>query len=150
MATYTLMHEIMASPTQPLPEASRRHHCTRMEMALHNLISAPQPTYDDWKVLSTAVNMIETLIEMGVLADPDKLHADAMHAMATAGKRHADHDVPIRLDGLGIQAMRGLVADYEEAVTALPARTMIRAYRLTEQKVEKLFGRHTKKRAIQR
>lgn len=148
MSTYTMMHELMASPTEPLIEAKRLYHLTRVRMGLENIVAAPMPTNDDWRVCSTAVNMMETLIEMGVLQDPEHLHHDAAVAMAVAGQRHAEKGVPIRLDGFGISAMRALLRDYAEVIEVLPARTMIRAFRLTELKVEKMFGRKTKKRGV--
>lgn len=44
--------------------------------------------------------------------------------------------------------MRALIRDYAEVIEVIPARTMIRAFRKTELKVQKLFGRKTKRRGI--
>lgn len=148
MGTYTLMHELMASSTEPLAPEKRNYHLARIRQGLYNIARAPQPSYDDWKVCSTAVNMMETLIEMGVVQDPDGLHADAIKSMAEAGTRHAEKGVAIRLSGFGIQAMQALVRDYGEVIEQIPARTMIRAFRLTEQKVERMFGKKTKRRGV--
>jgi hypothetical protein len=67
--------------------------------------------------------------------DPDGMLPDAVAAMALAGKRYFTHGV-IRLDGRGLVAVRGLIDDYASLIAALPARTTIRAHRLTEQRLQ--------------
>jgi hypothetical protein len=50
---------------------------------------APSPTTDDWRVVSDAVNLMETLIEtMQVCEDSSGLLMDAITAMAHAGRRN--------------------------------------------------------------
>lgn len=137
--TYTLIDEISASPTQPLAHNKRDYQLTRMWQGLHAMERLTNPTQDDWRVVSNAVNMMETLIEMGELADGDCLLHDAVTAMAEAGTRHATKGAPIRLSGPGMMAIRGLLEDYEEAMKALPARTMIRAHRKTERRVQEIL-----------
>jgi hypothetical protein len=135
-----------------------------MRFALHNIETAPNPTATDWRLCSDAVNLMETLItESNVLThgwalpgwwvgcdgqpvqvvDTDGMLLDAVTAMATAGKRKFTHGV-IRLDGRGLVAIRGLIDDYASLIAALPARTTIRAHRLTERRVQDVL--HGKKR----
>jgi len=59
---------------------------------------------------------------------------DAITALAEAGKRHTQGK-PLRLSGAGIQAVRAVLEDYASAIDVLPARTMIRAHRLTERRL---------------
>ena len=137
--TYTIMDELMASPTHPLPEKSRLHQLTVMWQGLAALETAPHPTKNDWRVVSDAVNLMETLIEtMKVCEDESGLLLDAITALAMAGRRNLA-GAAIRLDGVGIQAVRAILEDYAALIDVLPARTMIRCHRLTETRLHELL-----------
>lgn len=100
---------------------------------------AASPTTDDWRVVSDAVNLMETLVlEMKVCEDARGLLMDAVTALATAGKRNLAGGA-IRLDGAGIQAVRAILEDYAALLNVLPARTMIRCHRLTERRIHELM-----------
>lgn len=136
---YTILDEMMASPTEPLPIEYRRHQLTRMYEGLNAMEQAPSPTTDDWRVVSDAVNLMETLIEtMQVCQDSSGLMMDAITAMAMAGKRNTAGGA-IRLDGVGIQAVRAVLEDYAALLDVLPARVMIRCHRLTEKRLHELM-----------
>lgn len=136
---YTLVHELMASPTAPMPEAKTRHQLLRMHSGLESIERGEHPSADDWRVLSDAVNLMETLIEMGEVQDPERLHYDAMAALAHAGKR-ATNGNALRLDAAGMQSVRALLENYAECLKALPERTMVRCHRLTEKRVKEILG----------
>jgi uncharacterized protein YyaL (SSP411 family) len=138
MKTYSMLDAMLASPTEPFSEKQRRHQLTRMWEGLIAMESAPEPTRDDWAVCSDAVNLMETLIEGGRVADTNNLLFDAMKALAEAGQRSfAGH--PIRLDGKGIQSVRAILEDYAMVLESLPARTMIHCHRLTEQRLQSIL-----------
>jgi hypothetical protein len=146
---YSLIDVMLASPTEPLPESHRVHQLTRMHQGLEAMEKAPQPTTDDWRVVSDAVNIMETLVTSGPwpdcsgepveITDSSGLLQDAVTAMALAGKRHKAGG-NIRLDGAGIQAVRGVLADYSDMLEALPARTMIKAHRETERRLHEILS----------
>mgnify|MGYP007100218700 CR=1 FL=1 len=136
---YTIMDEMMASSTEPLPLDYRRHQLTRMYEGLHAMETAPAPTTDDWRVVSDAVNLMETLVvEMKVCEDSGGLLMDAITALAVAGKRNMAGGT-IRMDGTGIQAVRAILSDYADLLDVLSARTMIRCHRLTEKRLHELL-----------
>ena len=136
---YTIMDEMMASPTEPLPAAYRTHHLTRMYEGLNAMETAPAPTTDDWRVVSDAINLMETLvIDMKVCEDVGGLLMDAITALAVAGKRNMAGGT-IRMDGAGIQAVRAILSDYTDLLDVLSARTMIRCHRLTEKRLHELL-----------
>jgi hypothetical protein len=137
---YNIMDELMASPTEPLPAAYRTHQLTRMYEGLHALETADNPTTDDWRVVSDAVNMLETLVEMQVCEDSSGLLMDAVRGLAIAGQRHKREGKPIRLDGLGIQAVRSVLASYADLLNMLPARVMYRCHRLTEKRIHAILA----------
>lgn len=146
---YTLFDVVLASPTQPLPEELRRHQLTRMHGGLESMEKAPAPTTDDWRVVSDAVNLMETLVINGPwrdcdgdpvdVTDANGLLQDAVTAMAMAGKRHKNGG-NIRLDGAGIQAVRAVLEDYSDMLEVLPARTMIKAHRETERRIHEILA----------
>ena len=136
---YTILDEMMASPTEPLPEKFRTHQLTMMYQGLHAMETAPEPTTDDWRVVSDAINLMETLVvEMKVCEDSSGLLMDAITALAVAGKRNRAGGT-IRMDGVGIQAVRSILSDYAELLNMLPARTMYRCHRLTEKRLHDLL-----------
>lgn len=99
--------------------------------------SAPEP--DDWRVCSDAVNMLETLVEMGVCEDQRGLLQDAVTALALAGKRNLAGS-QIRLDGAGIRAVRSVLEDYAEVIGTVPHRVMIRCHRRTEKRIREILA----------
>lgn len=141
--TYSVMDMLMADAVKPTPEAKQRHQLTRMWEGLHALEQSPNPTHDDWVVVSDALNLMETLIAMGWAHDPDGLIEEAVQALATAAQRHIDTGAPIRLSGAGIQTIRGLLEDYSEALKELPHRTIISCHRKTEKRIQDIIAGRT-------
>jgi hypothetical protein len=146
---YTLFDVMLASPSEPLAEHLQRHQLTRMHQGLEAMEKAPTPTTEDWRVVSDAVNLMETLVNNSPwldcdgdpveITDASGLLQDAVMAMAMAGKRHRAGG-NIRLDGAGIQAVRGVLADYGDLLEVLPARTMIKAHRETERRIHEILA----------
>ena len=136
--TYSLMDELMASNSQPLPAEKIRHQLSRMYQGLHSLETADMPTIDDWQVVSDAVNMLETFVEKNICEDQTGLLTDAVSAMAQAGRRHFEHGV-IRLDAKGIATIRAVLEDYAGLIEILPARVMIHCHRKTEMKLHAII-----------
>jgi len=147
--TYDHLTELAASPTQPLPREKIEHQLTRMWEGLAAIEKAPEPTTDDWRVCSDAVNLMETLTTAGPwldcegrqveIKDEAGLLQDAITALAMAGKRHraGGH---IRLDAPGILAVRSILEDYAAILEVLPERAMIRAHRLTEKRISEIIA----------
>ena len=134
-----MMDELLASPTEPMPSSSRQHQLTQMWSSLASIERAHEPTSDDWRICSDAVNLMETLVEMQVVEDSSGLLMDAVRALAVAGQRHKREGKPIRLDGPGIQAVRAVLASYAELLEVLPARTMYRCHRQTEKRIHEIL-----------
>ena len=160
---YSMIDELLASDTQPMPERNRTYQLRRMSDALHELMHAPQPGTNAWRVVSDAVNLLETLVQHGeapikdasgkVIAsywrdcdgdaleirDNSGLLLDAITAMTKAGQRMFEGH-PLRLDGPGIAAVRAVLEDYQAALETLPHRTMVRCHRSTEKRLLKAYG----------
>ena len=161
---YSVLDELMASDSQPMPAEKRTYQLTRMRQGLDDMLHAAAPSADAWRVLSDAVNLLETLVLGGEapqrdaagrivgshwrgcdgdaveVRDSSGLLLDAITAMAHAGNR-AMHGKPMRLDGPGLSAVRAVLEDYQAALECLPARTMIRCHRKTAARMRKALSR---------
>lgn len=150
-AHYTLIDELLASPTRPLEDAERTHHLSVMWQGLAALETAPQANTNDWRVCSDAVNLLETFCthngghwldcegDTVQITDQSGLLLDAITALAMAGKRHRPGK-PLRLDAMGIQAVRAVLEDYAALVETLPERTLKKAHRLTEKRIADILA----------
>lgn len=138
---FSLARELMASPTEPMPRDKRERQLLAMWSGLSALEVSASPTNDDWRVVSDAVNLMETLVEMGECEDASGLLVDAVVAMGAAGQRSMQGQT-LRLDGRGIQTVRAVLEDYAAVLEALPERAMVRAHRLTELRIINILARH--------
>lgn len=137
--TYTLVDELLASPRLPLPDKSRLHQLTVMWQGLANLETGANPTNNDWRVVSDAVNLMETFVnDMAICEDRTGLLQDAVTALAMAGKRKVAGGA-LRLDGPGIQAVRAVLENYADLLDVLPHRTVVRCHRMTERRMLKIM-----------
>lgn len=163
--TYTLMHEVMSSKTEPLPAEKRRHQLSRMYEGLASIELGAQPTPSDWIMCADAVNLLETLVNHSGLAPyeldlPDKdprqgwwldCNGDPVQVLDSSGLLPEASQVMgdtaeramaggnIRLSGRGIFVIRSVLEDYSALLDALPARTMVRAHRLTEKRMREIL-----------
>lgn len=141
--TYTMVEELLASATSPMPAERRRHQLTRMWQGLRAMEADTAPTGEDWAVVSDAVNLLETLVSMGEVADTAGLLPEAVAALAQAGQRHLAGQ-RLGLTGAGIQTIRAVLEDYAAALELLPARTMVRCHRLTEARLQDILAGRSK------
>lgn len=140
---YSMMDELLASTSQPMPQRNRDYQLKQMTEALQELMQAPKPTNNAWRIVSDAVNLLETLVQHGEA--PIK---DATGNVIASHWRDCDGDAVeirdnsglLRLDGLGLAAVRAVLEDYQEALEALPHRTMVRCHRSTEKRLLKVYG----------
>jgi len=140
----------MASPTNPMPIEKRTHQLNKMWEGLASMETSAKPSPEDWRMCSDAVNLLETMTlnnnghwldcdgDIVQITDKSGLLMDAITALAMAGRRHFSNGA-IRLDGPGIQAVRAVLEDYAELLETLPERTIIKAHRLTENRLQEIF-----------
>ena len=122
--TYTHIDVLMASPTEPLPIKKRQYQMGLMLKALENCKT--NPSVQDIAALSTAVDLMNTLCDMGHLEDKDNALEDAVIALM--------HD---NLNDIEVRMFEGILEDYQMVMDNLPARTMIAAHRETEKRLGK-------------
>lgn len=124
MTTYSHWDVLLASPTEPLPLKKRQYQMGLMLKALENCKT--KPSVQDIAALSTAVDLMETLRDMGHLEDNEKALEDAMIALM--------HE---NLNDIEVRMFEGILEDYQMVMDNLPARTMIAAHRETEKRLSK-------------
>ena len=132
--TYSLIAIMMASPTAPTPPFLRTHQLTRMSGGLHAMVRGDSPKADDWRVVCDSVNLMETLVLNGMLSDADGTLPRAAQALADAAHR-AGQGKGIRLDAPGMDAVRGVLEDYQFVLENLPHRVMLNTHRITEKRL---------------
>ena len=141
--TYTLLHELQASPTQPVAEHLMAAHLAIVNAGLLALQRDAAPSVQDWGCLSDAVNMLSSLHELGYIADEGDEITKAKDAMGEAGERHLAGGT-LRLTGPGIATLRALLDDYEPIARALSARQFIRCVRHAERRALEILRGKTK------
>lgn len=131
---YSLLDEMLASPTDPMPEDLILLYGTRLYECLHSIEQDEKPTDQQWKILADCVMMTETLVREMKICEDSGLLQEAIDAMNASAVRYLKGGA-VRLDGKGIQAMRAISEDFVDLLKALPHRTWVRCHRLTEKRV---------------
>jgi uncharacterized protein YyaL (SSP411 family) len=136
--TYSMLDVMMASSERPMKDSSRIHQLTRMWGGLAALEQDPEPTQADWIAVSDAVNMMETLVEMGFADDQDNVIEEAVLILKATAERYKGTK-QLRLTGAGIQVLRGVLEDYAYLAEHLDERTMVHAHRKTEMRIQDIL-----------
>ena len=161
---YTLQQEIKASPFSPMAQANCLYQFKQVRNALADLEFGDDPTDESWRIVSDAINLLETLVRHGEypiknesglvvashwpgcgvnvsveMGDKAGLLQDAIDGMLKADEL-AKQGLPLRLDASGLVAVKAVLEDYIQALRVLPARTMIRCHRATEIRLIRLYG----------
>ena len=137
-STYSHWDALLASSTEPISAEMQQQQLLKMYEGLRSLEQDENPSFQDWIVCSDAVNMMETLAELGVCQDNSGLLNDAVEALGAACERYKTHKV-LRLTGAGIASIRAVLEDYAEAIKVIPARTMLQCHRITEARIRDLL-----------
>ena len=137
--TYSVMDSMMASPDHPIKAQRRDYQMMIIRTSLASIERAENPTTDDWKIISQAINMMEMLVEMGFAKDEDGLIKDAIDAMASSAQRYKDKKV-MRFSGNEMKVIRGIIDDYQTMIENLDERTMIHCHRKTEMRLQEILS----------
>lgn len=125
---------------QKVPEAERNELLTEFHSALAAMRADAAPTVEHWRVLSDAVNVLETLLLQGKLiqAEMGPLLDAAIAALAQAGERHRAGK-RLGLDGQGMQALADVLAAYADCLEGLTAMEMAKARHETERRMHQVL-----------
>ncbi len=132
--TYTHFDELLANPVNPFPVEKQTYFLTRIYEALDAITA--EPDIENWRTLADVINLLTTLVEdMDVLEDKEKTIQQAKDVIR---KAFESNNRSLSVVDSGI--IHALVESLEEAVQTLPARTVIRAHRLTEKRVQSILN----------
>ena len=135
---YSWIDVMMAHPVNPMPVEKQIYQLDAMRSGLDAMERSDNPQPNDWRCVSDAINLLETMVKMGLIDDSEGLLNDAVTAMGEAGSR-AMAGKTLRLSGQGIQACRSVLDDYAMAMSQLSERTMIQAYMRTEKRISDII-----------
>lgn len=133
-AQLTLFDELAASPTVPMPKAFAEARLKDARKHLEYLAVGDDPTRYHWVVVATVGNVIEVMVELGMIQDPGGLLQDAQQVLKDCADYALDHGVPPRLVGAEVHAIEALLDAYADVMAALPHRDFIRAIRETDKR----------------
>lgn len=133
--SFTLVDEMMASPVRPMPAADAADRVRDARSHLASLTHGAEPTTMDWKVCATVGNLIEIMLEFGLIQDDDGLLANAQRVLKDVAEHAITHNVAPRLVGAEVQFVEAIVDAYEHVLAELPHRTMLRVFRETDKRM---------------
>ena len=139
--TYSSTQLLMADPERPMASTRARHQLTRMYLAMDAIARSPRSNLEDWRLLTDAINLMETIVQAGHARDESGLLGDAITAVAQAWQRRERSGAALRLDGPGLAACRAVLADWSAAIEQLPERTILAAHVATERRIHAILTR---------
>jgi len=142
--TYSPFAVLLADPVNPMPEAKRTYHMTKIYEGLDALDTMLHPEIYHWQAVADAANMLETLCnELNLMDDPHGVIKDGMEVLALSWKQK-ENGIPNQLDHDDITKLRLMVNSYMFAMETLPERAMIVAHRQTEKRICKILNGNKK------
>lgn len=117
--------------------AERAKIMTRFYSALHEVTNGAAPDRPEWRDLSDAINTVETLalaLRKLVPAEVMPTINAAIEGMVFAAQR-LNAGQPMRLSGRGIQALRDVLAIYDQCLLELTYAEMAHAQAETERRL---------------
>lgn len=141
---------VLADPLtllRPVPREQRDRVMARFLTALDAMVRGEHPGIDEWRDLSDAINTVETLC----LHQHKLVPQEAMPTInaAIAGMVQAAHRYKagqgMRLSGEGLQALRDVIAIYEQCCEELTEHEMAQAQAETQRRVHALLRSKTKR-----
>ena len=127
---YTAFDEMMASPTEPAPTGTHEAGIVGAVRALGAMTSPETASAAHWSVCCMVGNVVETMLQQGLVQDPDGLLQDAFDALKAAAAA-AESGAPLLLTGDALTTVEHMMTDWAIVLKTAPARSVIRAFRAT-------------------
>lgn len=139
-----------AYPDAPASADKRERLMGTLRSALEGIARGTHPGEEDWRLLSDAVNLVETMEMRGNLdrGDTTVVMTAALKGMVLAAERYRAGK-GMRMDGEGMQAMRQVLDIYEQTLEGLPERETVQIMIETQRRVSAvLAGRNVSDRTV--
>ncbi len=130
-----MMDELLASPDAP---AAPKVHAARIMTvfsALEQMRSPETASITAWSLCCMVGNVLETMLQQGLVADPDGLLGDAFDALKRATQATRAPGDPVVLPAADFPVVSGMVDDWAAIIMNAPARDVIRAFRATDRRI---------------
>lgn len=131
---FSMLDELLASPTDPAPEV----HAQRIAAARAAVASMRSPetaSITAWSLCCMVGNILETMLQHGLVADPDGLLQDGFDALKRATEATRAPGDPVILPPADFPVVEAMVEDWAAVMVAMPARDIIRAFRATDRRI---------------
>ncbi len=136
----TLMTDPL-SLLRPAQPAQRDAVMLRFLSAIDAMACGSHPGNDEWRDLSDAINTVETLAltQRKIPADEAMPIVNAAIAAMVGAANRFKAGKGMRLDALGLQALREVVEVYRQCLVTLTEREMAQAQQETQRRVHALL-----------
>ena len=132
---FTMMDELLASPDEPAPPEVHAGRIAAARSALVRMRSPETANITAWSLCCMVGNVLETMLQHGVAADPDGLLQDGFDALKRATQATRAPGDPVVLPAADFPAVEGMVEDWATLIATAPARAVIRAFRATDRRI---------------
>ena len=132
---FTHWDELLASPTDPAPPEVHADRVATARAALEQMRSPETASITAWSLCCMVGNVLETMLQQGLVADPDGLLQDGFDALKRATQATRAPGDPVVLDAADLPVVEAMVEDWAAVMVAMPARDIIRAFRATDRRI---------------
>lgn len=124
----------------PAPKAKRDLVMMRFLTALQALTNGSHPGEEEWRSLSDAINTVEVMCELGWLKREEVMPdvTQAIAGMVIAANRFKAGQ-GMRLDAIGLCALRSIIAIYGDCLEGYTERQMALAQAETQVRIDRLM-----------
>ena len=143
-ARFTAIDEFLASPTTPAPPGVFDARIKAARAALAELQNPATATLRPWAVVCTAANVVETMLERGVAADPDGLLRDAFEALRRAVTPRPGTEPAIELSAEALECVSDMLDGWVALITSVNHRRVIQCFRATDRRVLEIEAGRTR------
>lgn len=135
---FTVMDELLASPTEPAPPEVHAHRITMAHQALELLRTPETANITAWSVCCMVGNTLETMLRQGLAQDPDGLLQDAFDALKRAASAVRAPGEPISIPPSDYATVANMVEDWSAIMLQAPARAIISTFRQTDRRIREI------------
>lgn len=132
---FTMMDELLASPDEPAPPEVHAGRIAAARAALVQMRSPETASITAWSLCCMVGNILETMLQHGLVADPDGLLHDGFDALKRATEATRAPGDPVILPPADFPVVDAMVEDWAAVMVAMPARDIIRAFRATDRRI---------------
>lgn len=132
---FTMMDELLASPDDPAAPEVHAGRIGAARLALEQMRSPETASITAWSLCCMVGNVLETMLQHGLVADPDGLLQDGFDALKRATQAVRAPGDPVVLPAADFPVVEGMVEDWAAIMTTAPARSIIRAFRATDRRI---------------